>query len=336
MRTGETDVKQQLLGLLALLASLASFWVDPQLGAPRDWDLLAIPAIPLLLWAAYRFTLRPSPSLSYAYLILPTIVITLVGIVPNLYEKTHADIALSRLDGQLWLAPQYQMDYAKANRCLSWGTTLIERLKRDDLAAKYFHRRLEAEPESPSAWFNLGQIHQTRGSVDSALLCFDKAVQFNPEDPHYLLKLTGALHKKGRFAEALPVITKCARVDATNPTVQTNFGITLYRLGREAEALDHFREAFALSRGGAEEAANLGSAYFGLRQDDSAMIYLARAIEAGSREPRVHESLILAQLATGRIEAAQATLARFRSFNPQSGDLDYYRRQLADPERQRK
>jgi len=327
-RTGEESIKLQLLGLLALLTSLASFWIDPQLGAPRDWDLLSFPGIPLSLWAAYRFSSATAFGSRVPSMVLPAMLIALMNIVPNIYEKTHSNIALERLDKLLWQAPQYQKEYDGASRGLSWGTTLIDQIKRDELAAKYFRRRLEADPSSASAWFNLGQIYRLHGKEDSSAICFDNAVKFNPDNPRYLLKLAAARNKQGRYTDALPLITKCEQFDPGNPTVHTNFGIALYRLGRESEALAQFQEAYGLSNGGVEETSNLGAAYFGLGLNDSACIYLAKAVETGSKEPRVYESLILAQLEMGKLEDAKSTLSRYRVINPQAQDIDYYRKQL--------
>ncbi len=326
--TGEPDEKLQLVGLFALLSGLVSFWIDPELGAPRDWDLLSFFGIPFSIWAAHRFTTRTSHGECVKVMILPALIVALVGVGPNLYEKTHPEIALERLDHLLWQAPQYQKDYDDADRCVSWATVIMDQLKRDDLALKFINRRLEASPNSGSAWFNLGQIHQTRGDVDSSLACFDKAVQCDSDNPRYLLKLVGAQHRKGRFAEALPFAAECAQLDPANPTAHTSLGITLYRLGREAEGLARFKEAFRLSNGGVEEASNLGAAYFGLRQDDSARIYLSRAVQLGSREPRVYESLILAHLVGGNVSEADAVLTRYRTINPQAPNLDHYRKQL--------
>jgi len=325
------DRKQQLLGLIALLTSLASFWIDPELGAPRDWDLLSFPGIPLSLWAAYRFTSANAFGSRVPTMILPAFLIIVLSIGPNIYEKNHPEIAVERLDRQLWQAPQYQTDYDEANRGLSWGTMLVDQLKRDDLAAKYFHRRLSVVPSSASAWFNLGQVYSTRSREDSAAISFENAVKYDPDNPRYLLKLVGARQKQGRFAEALPLITKCEEIDPANPTVQTNFGIVLYRLGREREAVAHFQRAYNLSHGAIEESSNLGSAYFGLGLNDSACIYLTRAVEIGSKAPRVYESLIQAQLAMGKTEEASATLYRYRAINPQAQDIDYYRNQLTAP-----
>ncbi|PWB70895.1 hypothetical protein C3F09_08540, partial [candidate division GN15 bacterium] len=328
----EPNPQLQLLGLLTLLTCLAAFWIDPELGAPRDWDLLSFAGIPLSIWAAYRFSELTAFGSRIAAMIVPVLLIAILSVGPNIYEKMHPDIAVERLDHQLWQAPQYQTDYDEANRGLSWGTMLVDQLKREDLATKYFCRRLSVVPTSATAWFNLGQVHNAHGRTDSALVCFDRAVQYSADNPRYLLKLAGILNKQGRYTEGLAVISKCEPLEPDNPVVQTNYGIALYRLGRDREALVRFQKAYALS-GGGEEAANLGSAYFGLGQSDSACVYFQRALDKGSSAPRVLESLILAQLASGRVSEASATLARYRTINPQAQDIGYYRRQLTNPKR---
>ena len=183
-------------------------------------------------------------------------------------------------------------------------------------------------PESPSAWFNLGQIYQSRSQVDSSAHCFEQAAKYNPDDPRYLLKLASARSNQGRFAEVLAPISTCERLDPDNPTVQTTYGIALYRLGRVPEALAKLQRAYTLSHGGEEACSNLGAAYFGLERLDSATHYFDRAVALGSRAPRVLESSIIAYLALGQDAAAQRALNMYRTINPNAGDLDFYRRQL--------
>ncbi|MFZ5979694.1 MAG: hypothetical protein ACOYVF_03600, partial [Candidatus Zixiibacteriota bacterium] len=120
----EIEHTEYLLILTALLSFLITFWVNPELGAPRDWDLLSLCGFPLTIWGIYRLSRRyPQPMLQMRFL-FPFGLLTLILLVPNLYEKNHLSVAAGRLDRMLWDDAHYQTDYKSAERCIYWSYIL--------------------------------------------------------------------------------------------------------------------------------------------------------------------------------------------------------------------
>jgi tetratricopeptide (TPR) repeat protein len=320
--------KDQLLAFIVTLTCLASFWIEPLLGAARDWDLLSLPGIPLSLWGAYRFSGDSRFKLNAKFFILPAVLLVLVHNGPNIYEKCHPVAAVERLDRLLWESPQYQEDYNNAYRGVSWGTTLLSQLDRDDLAAKYFVRRLKMALASSSAWFNLGQIYYKRQQFDSSVFCFDEAIRYEPSNASILLKAAAAKEKVGDFSGAMALAARCEALDPNNATLQTTMGIICHRLNRPRDALRHFQKAYTLAPGEFDGTFNLGTAFLYERVFDSAYFYLSRARQIKPQIPRTYDPLIMTQLALGREQEAVATLQSYRRLSQQSRDMSYYREAL--------
>ena len=327
-KTNSADAVERILAWLTLLTFLEIFWIDPELGAPRDWDLLAIAGFPLSLWAAYRFSSTPIFSSGRSSFAGAALIVAVLHLGPHIYEKSNAEIAVERLDALLWECPHYQTTYNKAFRGLSWGTTLNSSLSRDDLAEKYFTRRLSVDKTSSSTWFNLGQIYHSRGVIDSSGVCLTKAVELDPKNSLYLLKLADVRYKQNKYRDALALVSRSEALDSENPTVHTTKAIILYGMDRVREALIHFHRAHELEPRGFDQNYNLGAAYYALSDYEKAYPFLKRAITTGARAAQVFEKLIPVQLKLGKEDEAAATLQRYRLINPGAKSLDYYRTEL--------
>jgi tetratricopeptide (TPR) repeat protein len=232
------------------------------------------------------------------------------------------------MDRLLWESPQYQENYENAYRGISWGTTLFSQLDRDDLAAKYFWRRLKMDRSSSSAWFNLGQVYYKRQQFDSSAFCYDKAIYNEPNNPFYMLKGAAAKEKQGDYSGALALATRSEMLDPGSATLHTTMGIIYHRLARPSDAILHFQKAYRLAPGEFDGNFNLGTAYFHQAVYDSACFYLMRSRQLKPRLLSVYEPLIIAQLAIGADNEAAGTLQNYRKLSQQTRDLDYYRRLL--------
>jgi Flp pilus assembly protein TadD len=332
-RTGRAPgfaTEEKLLGILSLTAFLVSFWLDPLLGAVRDWDILSFFGFPLTLWAAYRFSGTAFfKKISNAFMI-PLILVILVHNGPNLYEKNRVEIATTHLDGLVWESPHYQVDYFKARRALSWGGLLRDNLGRDDLAAKYLHRLLSVEKKVPSAWSNLAYIYSDRGMLDSAANCLKLASSLWSDNSSYLHRLAFIEQKQGRLDDALKYINRAERLDSNNSAIYSIKGIILHKLNRFDEALASLRQACNLNPTGYDEVKNLGVHYASLRQHDSAYVYLKKAHRLNPRDIPVFNSLILEQLALAKEKEAAETLQDVQTMVSGVPDLEHYKRLLLE------
>jgi hypothetical protein len=224
--------EEKLLGALALITFLVSFWIDPLLGIVRDWDLLSFFGFPLSIWAAYRFSKLELFKNNAPSFIAASIVVMLVHIGPNLYEKNHIEIAAEHLDDMVWQCPHYQEDYLDAYRAMSWGNLLMTTQGRDDLAAKYFHRRLSVDKNTASVWSNLAYIYSKRGMIDSSAYYMTQAVTLNPNNSSYLLRLAYTELLQGRLYLALRYITRGEILAPNDPDILRVKEVILQELKR--------------------------------------------------------------------------------------------------------
>ncbi|MDD4050525.1 MAG: tetratricopeptide repeat protein [candidate division Zixibacteria bacterium] len=328
-RKNSPDRAGIILGTTALASVLVAFWIDPALGAPRDWDLLSIVGFPVSLWAAYRFSRKRGFAKHGGALIVPVCLIAVLNVGPNLYEKNHPDRALERLDALLWECPHYQTTYKKAFRVMSWGTTLTGWLGRDDLATKYFLRRVQTESKSPGCWFSLGEIYYKSGSNDSAASCFEQAIEYDSASALYMLSMSFARKRQGLLNEALDYAILGERLDSNDATIPAVQGLILRDLGRFDEAISCFRRSLKIDPDTALHLFNLGFTYYTVGRYDSALVYLQRGYQRNPRLAGIHEPFIMTLLALGRDGDAEQVVREYQAISPSAPGLDYYRAKRA-------
>jgi tetratricopeptide (TPR) repeat protein len=323
------DKAAVLLSWFAFLTLMIVFWIDPELGAPRDWDLLSIAGFPISLWGIYIFTKRFNNPNLHLTLIIPAIIVLLLNLSPHIYEKHDTKLAVNRLDRLLWDSPHYQKEYDDGYRCLSWGITLTKMLDEYEISKKYFYRRIGASPNSASALFNLGQVYNSQNNYDSSEIYFEQAARLEPDNKIYMLKLADAKQKQKKFEEALHYLEISERLDPNNATIYTTKGIISYTLGDIQNAIHQFKIGYNMNPNGFDENYNLGSIYYATSIYDQAYPLLVKANQINPMFNDVYEYLIPVMLALGKeIEAIQ-TLQRYKSINPNAKSLEYYQQQIS-------
>jgi tetratricopeptide (TPR) repeat protein len=313
----------QFLGSLTLTIFLISFWIDPVLGAPRDWDVLSMFGLPLSLLGALAIDAKLKHGIS-VHSLVPVVFLAAILIAPNVYEKHNENIALARLDGLIWQDPHYQVGYQKAFRCISWGTCLEEHTDRPDMAEKYFRRRMEADSSCDICWFNLGEISVKRGDLDSAVVRLGTALRMSPTTPVYLALYAKALQDAKQEDKLRPLLPQLAGLETTNLKALTAVAVVLGNKGDLTASLRASRLAFRISPWDYVVNENLGLVFSRLGPPDSAIYYLNRCIpkEPNTRREQLLGLLLLEQLKGGHGEDAQSTLAEFALQFPKSASLE--------------
>ncbi len=320
-----------LLGTAALLAFLAAFWIDPGIGAPRDWDLLSFYGFPLTLWALLRFIkLFPKRKVSSQW-IVAVVVVIIVHLGANLYEKRHPDIAVSRLDNLLSGDVHYQAGYDISRRCLTWATVLQVEANRSDLAIKYLKRRLEAFSDSYQCCFNLGDIYYRDGQYDSATKYVAMGLEIKPDEMRFLLNIAKMERHRQRHASGAAWAARAVGVDPNNVEALTELGIGLSNVGENEEALPHFRKAYCLAPDSLNQIVNLGFCYALTGSTDSAFYYVSRALPRAPDRSKVelYCCVISAALDIGKTAKAADYLRELRRIAPASPEIPGFTARLA-------
>jgi tetratricopeptide (TPR) repeat protein len=190
-----------LLGLAASGLFVFAFWIDPMLGAFRDWDLLCAYGIPLslvcggILIRRMQHNWRPWSWVTVAMLAVGHVG---VWVAVNQSETASAE----RVDRIIHTDSHYTGDYYDAGRRTIWALILSNWLGDQERASGHYLYRLKFAPDDAITWTNLGITYQHRRMLDSAAICYQKAMKINPRNALYALAYGQVRHAQGRYALA--------------------------------------------------------------------------------------------------------------------------------------
>lgn len=314
---------EKLLAVGALSLFLVSVWLDPELGALRDWDLLSFFGFPASILAGLlllnRFPGRKAASLVTS-LSLGLIALT---IVPQVGARQDVDKAAARMDAMLWEDPHYQTSYDGALRGVPWASLLQTNTNRFDLASKYFWRRISVDPKSDISWYNLGEMALNHQQYDSALTMLEKAYQLLPENDIYVVRYAEALQHLNQSDKVAPLLPRIAAIEGDNLKLLEYSGVVLATAGEYEKALRLFRMAYKVRPWDYGTLQNLAFDFMSLQQSDSAIYYLDRTVRLApsADRPNLFRGLLREQLKSGRIDDARTTLAEYRRQFPDGAGI---------------
>jgi len=311
---------ENTLALFALATFLPAFWIDPALGAMRDWDLLSFYGIPLSICGACRFINR-TPGYSHGAIAVGALVIVFVHLTPNLIEKRNPDTAVRFLDSALNNDPHYQITYLKGGRLLSWGTVLSH-MNQNQRSKKYYERRIQAMRSSRDAWHNLGLIHIEDNKYDSAIYCFQNAVNYYAHDTTSWYMLAQAHLSLLQYREALASISRAEQLNPRDPLIHDIYGIVLMQTREYESGITHFHQSLRLEPGSDETRTNLGIAFAMARQPDSAYYHLKLALRANPDLLGIYPALLDAEIALGKYDECKRDLELLIRIDPRNAVID--------------
>lgn len=242
-RNGQTPVPRAI-SLMAICGLVAAFWIDPTIGAFRDWDLLGMFGIPLSIACAWLIARRVGPGgLKTATLAVGVLAIAHAGVW---IAVTQSEIVVAkRVDRVAGSDPHYTCEYDRGARSGPWGQVLTGQLGMHAEAIPHFRRRVACAPEDAISWTNLGIVYQTLGSKDSALTCYDRSRSLDSTNALYHLAFGQVAYDLGRYETACPALESAARLAPELYQTQMALGAAYLMLGR----LDDAERQASIARG---------------------------------------------------------------------------------------
>src|ERR671914_210412 len=260
----------------------------------------------------------------------------------RLEEAEASFLGALELDSE-WIAP--------------WMGLAMVALRRDEpfKIVHHLERAIEADPEYPDAYVELGRYYGIMGEPALAKATFERWTRRHPEDADMLINAGLTTFDAADFAQALGFFEKAIDVasgEEQKSGARTFRANTLDMLGRYAEAVAAYEEVIAETPEWWEAHANLGICHARNGQPARAEAALRRGLEdcPGSPEIRdelaahllaerrdLHEALRLSEeaVALGRDEIRHLyTLGEVRlSLGDEAGAAEAYRAMLdLDPE----
>jgi tetratricopeptide (TPR) repeat protein len=105
----------------------------------------------------------------------------------------------------------------------------------------------EKDPNQHLLWAKLGEAYDLAGRNDEAAQAYQQAVNAKPDDPGYYNNLGNVLARAGKIDDARAAYTKSAELDPTKAaTAWRNFGISLYNANRGGDAIEPLQKSAEL------------------------------------------------------------------------------------------
>jgi tetratricopeptide (TPR) repeat protein len=273
------------LASAAASALLLTTLVNPEIGAFRDWDLLAIPALPLTLWAAVALGRALSGPLRCARAGL------LIGGALGLHLLLWAGLnAREEAAVARYAACLERGALSQHARAYGWETlgTYFDRERSDPRrAAAAFARAIAADEDNPRYW-NLAAVqHAAQGDYETAIAYLRRAIDMRGQPvPSDLNNLAVFYSEIGAHQQAVQCLEQVIRLQPERAEAHHNLGLALARAGRLQEAAGEFGRAAEIQPRDATVLRDLGMALVQLGRLSEAERVMRKLQSLDAGQPR--------------------------------------------------
>jgi tetratricopeptide (TPR) repeat protein len=191
-------------------------------------------------------------------------------------ERLTVDFNVTRPD-EIYPRRAVSDDHAKALYYANHSVALLRQGRLRESFA-YLRRALEAAPEDPDLWINLGAFYATQGFFDASAAAYHRALELDGNDRAALSGLARSYANAGDEAMAALYRQKVRNYRETNPYFHFAMAQTAFEQARYQRSLDFINAAIALER----------------------------------RAPRFHLLKALVEQQLGDLDAAEESIARAR------------------------
>ncbi|HUU97193.1 MAG TPA: tetratricopeptide repeat protein, partial [Phycisphaerae bacterium] len=307
-----------ILGIAAVTAWYFAFWVDPLLGAFRDWDLLAVFGIPASLWAAAIIVARSSDRRQLGRLwvgVAGVAILHTCGWAAAMQDEMRGAL---RIDSLVRQDLHYTAAFSDGSRLPSWGFILGDQLNRYDIAVDHFGLKARISPGSSLSWANLGSAYRHLNRFDSSAYCYERALALDPDHPVYLTNI-GLLNLwQGNLPAARDAFEREAARSDTNYTVRARLGRVYIDLGLAGPADSILREALAIDPDRPDAYGLLGESAHRLGDTARAIELYETSLAKGSNTEEVYQRLVQLYQWSNRFEEARSAARRWERLFPGS------------------
>jgi hypothetical protein len=154
---------------IILPALLFTIIIDPRLGAPRDWDMLSLPAAPIMAFLIISFGLGSSQwKTARLGVVIPLILFSL------LHTGSWVSMNANKEAGYAWLKPlvnrdvHYSSAYFNGYRNKSWATIIDNSMHDIEEVVRANKARFDADPDDTLNTCNLAGHYLANGDSTEA------------------------------------------------------------------------------------------------------------------------------------------------------------------------
>ncbi len=260
----------------ALFPMLLTAIANPEVGAFRDWDAFAYPAMPLTLWAAASLIRQARDPFSLAH--TGFMVCGAAAFHTLLWIGLNADpgSAESRFSGLL-----EHCQLSGHARSYGWETLGKHyRYKSKTVKAlQAYQQALEANPKNPRHWTMVGRMYSNLGQYRRGMAYFQRSISLDSTFVVAYSNLGTAYLNLGEHDASLKHLKKALALDPNLTGGHSNIGTVYFNLGEYETALKYFQKDIDLSPNFTHATFNVGASYFQLEQFEKAIGYFERTLE---------------------------------------------------------
>ncbi len=198
---------------------------------------------------------------------------------------------------------------------IAYSFIVIDRNKDWKDEQTLWERTVEVNPNSATAYNNLGFIYQEKGEYNKAGESFLRSIELNPNRAltHYNI---GVLYGKlNAVNQSIQAYEKAVELDPMLLGAHINLGIMYDNTGRFEEAYDEYVKALDIDSG-FEVYVNLGNHFDRLKEYDKAIENYEKAIEINTYDAVVHYNLGVVYLKRNEFDKAKDEFFIALQINP--------------------
>jgi Flp pilus assembly protein TadD len=144
-------------------ALLFTIYVDPKLGAARDWDLLSLCGVPAAFLAALVFSEVFKQRRQAVTLLLVGLAVIAAHTAPWILSNTDPHNGLAYLKSVIRSDVHYTPEYYQGQRLMSWGKILADYFGDLEEKQRSYGLRVRGAPDDQRAWLTYAVVNYELG-----------------------------------------------------------------------------------------------------------------------------------------------------------------------------
>jgi protein O-mannosyl-transferase len=212
---------------------------------------------------------------------------------------------------------------------MSWGAwRLTNRVLEWNDEVSLYRSSLEATPDSPTLFYNLGYSLRERGDLDDALQAYQKAIQLRPNYPRAFASIGDVYGRLGKPAEAVKAYAHALTLQPDDVGTMIDSAVALEQTGNNQLAEQQFKRAIALAPESSAAYIDLGSLYEQENRVDEAILCFQKAIANNPNDPNPYFDMAVLFQKMGHDEAALTFYKKVLALKPDDPDTLLYMSRL--------
>jgi Flp pilus assembly protein TadD len=204
----------------------------------------------------------------------------------------------------------------------AWGVVRLEnRLFDWSSPAQLYRSSLQATPDSPTLWFNLGFTLREEGALPEAASTYQNATRLSPSYQRAYSSLGETYARMGRLDNAREAYQQALALDPNDAGATLNLAVVLHQTGHNEDSEREFRRAIALAPNDSGAYTDLGVLLYQQGHTDEAELMFLNAIERNATDPNPLSNLATLYQQSGHPVLALTLYQKLLALRPNDPEI---------------